>query len=107
MLFKFKICMRGFDAWLQQVANIVDDWPLIKQNPGARARGKKERSSNTRYTSLSPKSMLVLYQRDADLCQRDSIAQQVRGLRHACHFSYRRTIQITARPQETERSFRI
>jgi hypothetical protein len=81
MLFKFKICMRGFDAWLQQVANIVDDWPLIKQNPGARARGKKERSSNTRYTSLSPKSMLVLYQRDAVPYQRDSTAQQLRS----CH----------------------
>jgi hypothetical protein len=51
--------MRGFDAWLQQVANIVDDWPLIKQNPGARARGKKERNSITRYTLSSPMSMPV------------------------------------------------
>jgi hypothetical protein len=64
--------MQGFDAWLQQVANIVDDWPLIKQNPGARARGKKERSSITRYTSLSSKSMLISYQRDAVPYQRDS-----------------------------------
>ena len=71
MLFKFNfVCgdlMRGY----KQVANIVDDWPLIKQNPGARARGKKERSSITRYTSPSSKSMLVSYQRDAVLCQRD------------------------------------
>jgi hypothetical protein len=57
---QIQFCMRGFDdAWLQQVANIVDDWPLIKQNPGARARGKKERSSITRYTLSSPKSMPV------------------------------------------------
>ena len=65
MLFKFNfVCgdlMRGY----KQVANIVDDWPRIKQNPGARARGQMVRSSNTRYTFLPGKSMLVSYQRDA------------------------------------------
>jgi hypothetical protein len=60
----------------KQVANIVDDWPLIKQNPGARARGKKERSSITRYTSPSSKSMLVSYRRDAVPCQRDSKSKE-------------------------------
>jgi hypothetical protein len=72
MLFKFKfVCgdsMRGY----KQVANIIDDQPFIKQNPGARARGKKERNSITRYTSLLSKSMLVSYQGDAVPYQRDS-----------------------------------
>jgi hypothetical protein len=91
MLFKFKIVygdsMRGY----KQVANIVDDWPLIKQNPGARARGKKERNSNTRYTFLSGKSMLVSYQGDAVSYQRERNklfqhrSHQVRGLLHGCH----------------------
>jgi hypothetical protein len=56
----------------KQVANIIDDQPFIKQNPGARARGKKERNSITRYTSLLSKSMLVSYQGDAVPYQRDS-----------------------------------
>jgi hypothetical protein len=54
------------------VANIVDDWPLIKQNPGASAREKKERCSITRYTSQPSKSMLFSYRRDAVPYQRDS-----------------------------------
>lgn len=60
--------MRGY----KQVANIVDDWPFIKQNPGARARGKKERNSITRYTSPPSMSMLVSYQWDAVPYQRNS-----------------------------------
>jgi hypothetical protein len=71
MLFKFNfVCgdlMRGY----KPVANIVDDWLLIKQNPGARAREQKERSSSTRYAFPSWKSMLVSYQRDAFSYQRD------------------------------------
>jgi hypothetical protein len=54
------------------VANIVDDWPFIKQNPGASAREKKERCSITRYTSAPSKSMLFSYRRDAVPYQRDS-----------------------------------
>jgi len=60
--------MRGY----KQVANIVDDWPFIKQNPGASAREKKERCSITRYTAPSSKSMLFSYRGDAVPYQRDS-----------------------------------
>jgi hypothetical protein len=59
------------------VANIVDDWPFIKQNPGASAREKKERCSIKRYTSALSKSMLFSYRRDAVPYQRDSKKSKV------------------------------
>jgi hypothetical protein len=70
------------------VANIVDDWPFIKQNPGASAREKKERCSIKRYTSALSKSMLFSYRRDAVPYQRDSkkskVSHRTIGSRAGC-----------------------
>ena len=59
---QIQICLRGFDAWLQQVANIVDDWPLIKQNPRPRREQKVFATAPHSTPFLPPESMPFSYQ---------------------------------------------
>jgi hypothetical protein len=114
MLFKFKIVcgilMRGY----KQVANIVDDWLLIKQNHPRAPNKMRTLAAAPHSTPFSRHSrcrfpisamLFPLKARQSQLPH--SYLNRYEACCHSCHFPHHQIIQTIAAHQKSEHSFPI